>query len=78
MSIRTIALSSCLAIGLALSGCQSDAKVKATVSDLKLSSQVCDIWSPITYDGKLDTAPTKGQIKVNNAKHDAFCKGDKK
>lgn len=78
MLIRTIALNSCLALSLILSGCQSQAKVKATVSDLRLSTQVCDIWSPLTYDGKLDTPPTKAEIKINNAKHDAFCKQETK
>lgn len=57
-----------------LTACTTTATSKAKVADLSISKQVCGIWSPLTYDGKLDTQQTKDQIKHNNAKRDAFCK----
>ena len=61
-------------LALALTGCTT-----VTASRLSASANVvCDVWSPITYDGKLDTEPTKDQIKRNNVKRNAFCKGDQK
>lgn len=46
----------------------------------RYAAGVCDVLSPITYDGKLDTQPTKDQIKRYNAARNAFCatKGDVK
>lgn len=73
MSIRSIVLA--LSLTIALAGCQSDAKVKSTVADIKLAGQVCDTLSPITYDGKVDSAETKAQIKSYDAKRSAFCNG---
>lgn len=62
-----------IALASLLTACNTTGAAKAKVADLALSKQVCGIWSPLTYDGKLDTQPTKDQIKQNNAKRNAFC-----
>lgn len=62
-------------VAVALTSCQS---VNPTAKGGKIvaaqAAAVCDVLSPITYDGKLDTQPTKDQIKRYNAARAAFCK----
>jgi hypothetical protein len=49
----------------------------ATISEAHkgtaIAKDICDLYPPITYDGKLDTTITKDQIKVFNQKRNAFC-----
>jgi hypothetical protein len=40
-------------------------------------AQVCDVLSPIYYDGMLDTPATKAQIRRHNAARQAFCNNQK-
>lgn len=67
--ILTIVLGSLL-------GCQAlSTSERATIAELKIVGDICDTLSVITYDGKLDTQPTKEQIRTYNAKRAAFCNG---
>lgn len=66
---RTIALASLVA----LASCSATVGQKATIAELQITAKVCDTFAPITYDGKLDTPPTKAQIKKYNAKRAVFC-----
>lgn len=63
-----------IAIASLLSACSITAGERAALSEAKIVAGVCDVLSPITYDGKLDTQPTKDQIKRYNAARGAFCK----
>lgn len=41
------------------------------------SKPVCLIWRGIEYSAMDDTTETIEGIRVNNARRDAYCKGDK-
>lgn len=81
--MRALTLTIALSSALLLSACNLtflSPDQRAALQDAKQSGALCDVLSPITYDGKFDTQPTKAQIKKYNAQRDAFCKtqGDKK
>lgn len=63
-----------LIVAASLSACVSLTPAeRATVVDLKITASICDTLPTISYDSKLDTAITKAQIKLFNAKRNAFC-----
>jgi hypothetical protein len=63
-----------IATMLLLNSCTTTAPAKAAAANVGLAAQVCGIWSPLSYSGKLDSQATKDQIKSQNAKRNAFCK----
>lgn len=64
-----------IAITFSLTGCISigEAERRAAAYDKASAQKVCDTFTRITYDGKLDTPETKAQIKTYNAKRKAYC-----
>lgn len=63
-----------LTIGLSLLvGCSLSTGQRAAVAELKISSDICNLFPAITYDGKADTVETKTQVKRFNAKRNAYC-----
>lgn len=50
-----------------LTSCQT--RTTATTDD------ACLIWSAIDYSGMHDTPETVAAIRVQNARHDSYCKG---
>jgi hypothetical protein len=71
--MKQLILTTVLASGLILGGCVT-ASQKAAALDLRTAKQICDTFTQLSYDGKLDTQLTKDEIKVFNQKRNAFCK----
>lgn len=55
-----------LAISILLAGCQTS--TTATTDD------ACLIWNAIDYSGTKDTPETVAAIRVQNARHDSYCR----
>lgn len=68
-----------IAVALTLSSCVDTASRVAAIDSAAVAS-TCDLLPAITYDGKLDTQPTKDQIRQYNAKRNSYCsaQGDTK
>ena len=56
-------------LALTLGGCVSSTGNTAVTADA-----VCSVW-PITPYSKLDTAKTIEGNRLNNARHEGFCRG---
>jgi hypothetical protein len=62
-------------VAVSLSACSPTVNGRVADFDKRIVGQLCrDVMPHISYDGKLDTQPTKDQIKQYNAGRDAFCK----
>ena len=65
---------------LILTGCASMMGTSGSLSAARLSegqrAQVCSLWIGIGWEDG-DTDPTITEVKVNNAKRDAYCAGVK-
>lgn len=70
---RTIAIVALLALASCTTAGADRGKLQAGIQ----AAAVCGIWSPLSYDGKLDTQLTKDQIRKANAKRNAFCAAQK-
>lgn len=67
--MRNILKGSALPLGLSLLAACSQTLTTATISD------VCLIWTPVTYSAKGDTPETVEGIRALNARRDAYCTG---
>jgi hypothetical protein len=46
---------------------------KGNLTGKQLAARYCDVFTQLTYDGRVDTPETKAQIKRHNAQIKAFC-----
>ena len=58
---------------LILSGC---ATLTGIVGTENTNTKVCGVWRDVSWSKK-DTDQTIGEIKINNAKREAWCHGAK-
>lgn len=61
-----------LIIAITLSACSLTTQ-NAARYDAEMAAKICDTFPHISYSGKLDSQPTKEQIRTYNAKIKAFC-----
>ena len=62
-----------ITVAASLTGCVT-AGSRATQLDATTIHKICDNFTQLSYDGKLDTGVTKSEIKTFNRKIAAFCR----
>lgn len=70
IAILTVALASCSAT--------LTAQQRAAIEAGNITTNICEIFPTISYDGNRDTQLTKDQIKRFNRARKALCEGDTK
>lgn len=60
-----------IALAVLVASCVSTGK--GNLTEKQLASRYCDVFTQLTYDGRVDTPETKAQIRQHNAKIKAYC-----
>lgn len=73
--IRGLLLPLLLVPLLTLTACQTNSTAQAIKADLGVTSRVCSVWKPVTYDSQKDTPETVIEVRGNNRARSAYCAG---